>query len=225
VIGENQNPQAETWKVLAPCSMNCRISQSSSRRTLIISESRDSLGHSTMWGTADSTYTVIDASSSPPRVVRTCSQMAFYAENITDQFAYWGNYDRDDDLMVRFPFCDVEHYEELRMWGGRGTSGFVLDDETLLKIGYTLAGPVSAEVVRSDGQVKLSVKMSEHDFIDPYAVRTDEGHDRFAFMVNTELGAHPRLDIGGHFVARRVVVYSEFGQELAPGGDTPLQGC
>jgi hypothetical protein len=34
-------------------------------------------------------------------------------------------------------------------------------------------------------------------------------------MVNTERGAHPRLDIGGQLVARRVLVLDAIGKELA----------
>jgi len=207
---ENEyNKESPSWKTLAPCPRDCYISQSLSRRTLIVRVEPP------VGGPDHSTYTILDASSSPPRVVGTCSQMAFYARNITDKFAYWGNYDRDDNLMVRFPFCDVEHYQELSKWGGRGTSGFVLNDETLLKIGYTSAGPVEAQVIGPNGQLKFSLKMPKNDAIYPYDVASDERNDRFAFMVNTIRGQHPRLDIGGHLVARRAVVYSDSGQELA----------
>lgn len=118
LIEENQDSQTLAWKVLASCSINCWIHESPSRRTLIISESRDGLGHSTIWHTADSSYAIIDLSLPAPLVLQTCSQMALYAEKITDKFAYWPSYDRDDNLTVRFPFCDVDHPQELPL--GRG---------------------------------------------------------------------------------------------------------
>ncbi len=192
------------WRPLAPCPENCFVGQSFSSRTLIL---RVFVGDPHR-----STYTILDASSSPPRIVQTCSQMA--SMQITDKFAYRSSYDRDDDLAVRFPFCDVEHYEDFPKLG-RGGIRYPVNDETFLKIGFTLNGPVSAELVGVDGQVKFSVKVPKHDSIQPNKIMIDERYDRFAFMVNTERGAHPRLDIGGHLVARRVVVYGDGGKELA----------
>ena len=44
---------------------------------------------------------------------------------------------------------------------------------------------------------------------------SDEQGDRFAFIVETWHGGSWAFDISGKRVARRVVVYSEAGQELA----------
>lgn len=194
------NGQSGSWQTLAPCPDNCAITQSFSRQTLI-------LRVNPLAGSRDaSAYTIVDASSSPPRIVRTCSQMA--SMQITDKFAYRMHYDRDDDLTVRFPFCEVDHYEDFPMWGRGG--GYVLNDDTLLKVGST-----GANLLGHDGRAKFSKEMPKHDSIDPYKIATDERYDRFAFMVNTERGAHPHLDIGGHLVARRVVVLDATGKELA----------
>jgi len=202
---ENQS-QAEAWQVLAACPENCSIRQSFSRRTLII-------GVRPPVGSRDAAivYTILDASSSPPRILRTCSQMA--SMQITDKFAYRGAYDRDDDLTVRFPFCDVEHYEDFPKWG-KGPP-YVLNDETILKMGGTQGGRFGVELVGADGRSKFSIEMPKHDSIDSSKVASDERYDRFAFMVDTEHGAHPNLDIGGHLVARRVVVLDATGKELA----------
>jgi hypothetical protein len=201
-FSEDRNQgQSGSWQLLAPCPETCSISQSFSLRTLI-------LRASPLVGGRDGTaYIILDASSSPPRVVRTCSQMA--SMQITDKFAYRTHYDRDDDLTVRFPFCEVEHYEDFPMWGRGG--GYVLNDDTLLKV-----GPTGAKLLGPDGQVKFSKEMAKHDWIiNTYKVATDERYDRFALMVNTEHGAHPSLDIGGHLVARHVLVLDATGKQLA----------
>lgn len=215
VIGETQNPQTLTWKTLAPCSMNCRISQSPSRRTLIISESQDSLGHSTMGHTAYSTYTVFDASSLPPRVVQTCSRMAFYAEKITDKFEYWDGSEGGEPFTRRFPFCDVDHPQELPLgWGG---ILFAPNDAAFLRLGV---GKRSSEVelIGSDGQIKFRHELPRHDVPLYYAgawATSDERGDRFAFVVETWRGGSRLLDISGNRAARRVVAYTETGQEIA----------
>jgi hypothetical protein len=163
--------QSGSWQVLAPCPETCFISQSFSRRTLI-------LGVKPPDGDPDRfAYTILDASSSPPHVVRTCSQVA--SMQITDKFAYRTHYDRDDDLTVRFPFCEVDHYEDFPLWG-RG-AGYVLNDDTLLKV-----GPTGAKLLGPDGQVKFSKEMPKNDSIAPNKIATDDGYDRFAFMANTE---------------------------------------
>jgi hypothetical protein len=158
-------------------------------------------------GRADrSTFTIVDASSSPPRATKTCSQMA--SMKITDQFSYRSNYDRDDDLTVRYPFCEVDHYEDFPMWGRGG--GYVLNDDTLLKI-----GPAGATLLGPDGQVRFSKKMPKHDYIDYFRIATDEHFDRFAFMVYTVRGEHRRLDISGNVRARRLLVLDQNGKEVA----------
>lgn len=81
----------------------------------------------------NSTYTVLDTSSFSPSVVQTCSRMAFYAEKVTDKFAYWPNYDRDNNRTVRFPFCELNNFEELPWTGGGGF--FPLNDDAFLLLG------------------------------------------------------------------------------------------
>ncbi len=133
---------------------------------------------------------------------------------ITDEFAYRLSYDKADYLTVRFPFCDVEHYEELPMWGRR-SFGHVLDDETLLKFGVTLHKPAKVELIGTDGQVKFSREMPKHDFINYAKIATDDRNHRFALMVNTDRGEHPSMDITGHLVARRVLVLNDAGEKVA----------
>jgi hypothetical protein len=200
-LSEDRNQeQSGSWQLLAPCPEACFIGQSFSRRTLFLRVEPSPGDRSS------SNYIILDASSSPPRVVRTCSEMA--SMQITDKFAYRTNYDRDDDLTLRFPFCEVDHYEDFPMWGRGG--GYILNDDTLLKVGST-----GAKLLGPDGQVKFSKEVPKHDSIAPNKIATDDGYDRFAFMVNTEHGAHPSLDIGGHLVARHVLVLDATGKQLA----------
>ena len=208
--------ESATWRWLVPCSSNCRIHQSPSRRTLIISESKDSSGRSTRWSTSESTYTVFDTSSEP-RVLRTCTKMAAYGEKITDEFAYWPNYDRDDNRTVRFPFCDVDHLQELSLPGLGGF--FPLSDDAFLLLGAEFKNsPGEVKLVGSDGRVRFRHEMHKNDTPQYYAgfwATSDERGDRFAFTVDTWRGGSRSFDISGKLVARRIVVYSESGQELA----------
>jgi hypothetical protein len=203
-LKDGSNEQSGTWQPLVACPESCIISQSFSRRTLLVGV-HPIAGHGDV-----SAYTIVDASTFPPRVVRTCPAMA--SMMITDKFTYRVEYDRDDDLTVRYPFCDVEHYEDFPMWG---KGGYILNDEMLFKFGSVKGGRFTAQLVESEGQVKFSMEMPKHDSIDPYKIMTDDRHQRIAFMVNSESGAHPGLDIGGRLVARRVVVVDETGKLLA----------
>ena len=151
-----------TRRSLAPCSMNCRIYQSPSHRTLIIRESYDGLGHSSRWATNDSNYTVIDTSSEP-HVLRTCSQMAFWGEKITDDFAYWPKFEGRDEFTLRFPICDVDHSEELPCkWHGGGFFPFN-NDEFLLLGGEGNKSRGEFKLVRSDGTVKFRHETPKHE--------------------------------------------------------------
>jgi hypothetical protein len=197
---DGSHGESQSWQPVAPCPEHCSIRQSYSRRTLI-------LRVEPLVRVAElSTYAIIDAASSPPHVVRTCSQMA--SMNITDHFAYVTSYDRDDHLTVRFPFCKVDHYDEVPTWGRGG--GYVLNDETLLKVSTT-----AASLLGADGHVKFSKETPKGDWISPGKIVTDERNERFAFMVNTERGVHPHIDVSGHLVARRVLVLDQAGKDVA----------
>lgn len=128
---------------------------------------------------------------------------------ITDRFTYRTYYDEDDHLTVRYPFCEMEHYQELPGWG-RGGMGYVLNDETLLKI-----GPSLLKLVVADGRLKFYLQMPKHDYINYFELATDDALNRFAFEVYTVRGEHPNLDMGGHVVARRVLVLDETGRTVA----------
>jgi hypothetical protein len=190
------------WKTLASCSMNCEISQSSSRRTLIIRE---------LLGPDHYTYTVLDVSSSLPRVVQSCPSFAFYAEIITDQFAYQSSDNISTDVR-RWPFCDQEHGVELPL-DMRGGFLRALNDEALLLLG-TGKDSRGVELVAPDGQVKFRKEMAKHELVPGYWTRSDERGDRFAFTVETWQGGSRALDISGKRVASRVVVYTQTGQQL-----------
>lgn len=199
-LSENgSHGESQSWQPVAPCPEHCSIRQSYSWRTL-------ALRVEPLVGVAKlSTYAIIDTSSFPPHVVQTCSQMA--SMKITDHFAYVTSYE-NDDLTVRFPFCKVDHYDDFPMWGRGG--GYVLNDEALLKVSAT-----GARLLGADGHVTFSKKMPKRDWISPGKIATDERNERFAFMLNTERGAHPHLDISGRLVARRVLVLDRAGKDVA----------
>lgn len=200
-----------SWRPLAPCPNDCYIGSSFSRRTMILRTSEKPLDFD------NSTYTVLDTSSSSPSVVQTCSRMAFYAEKVTDKFAYWPNYDRDNNRTVRFPFCEVNNFQELPWTGGGGF--FPLNDDAFLLLGSDKDRRGVVKLVGWDGQVRFQHTMSDKDDVPQYYVgfwaTSDERGDRFAFTVDTWHGGSRFLDISGKLIARRIVVYDERGHELA----------
>ncbi len=204
------------WRSLIPCPVTCAITQSPSRQTLIIRESKDGLGNGTVWATNESTYTIIDTSSELP-LLRTCTKMAFYGEKITDKFAYWPDYDRDDDRTVRFPFCGVDNYQELPLT--HVGAFFPLSDDAFLLLGSDKDRRGVVKLVGQDGQIRFQHTMSEKNEVPQYYVgfwaTSDERGDRFAFTVDTWRGGSRFFDISGKLFARRIVVYDEKGRELA----------
>ncbi len=199
------------WRPLAPCPSDCYVGFSFSRRTIILRTSKEPFDFDHL------TYTVLDTSSSFPLVVQTCSRMAFYAEKITDKFAYWPNYDRDDNRTVRFPFCDVNNFQELSWTGGGGF--FPLNDDAFLQLDSDKDRRGVVKLVGRDGQVRFQHTMSEKNEVPQYYIgfwaTSDERGDRFAFTVDTWRGGSRFFDISGKLVARRIVVYDESGHELA----------
>jgi hypothetical protein len=192
------------WKTVMPCSMNCVIMQSPSHRTLIVREFHDPSHH---------TFTVLDTSSAIPRIVESCSWPGFYSETITDRFGYYSTDGISSDAR-RWPLCDREHVTELPLDMRNGMIS-PLSDEAFLLLG-TAKDRRGVELVSSDGQLKFRAEMPKHDIVAPPVwASSDEQGDRFAFTVETWRGGSSFLDIGGKRVARRVVVYSETGQQLA----------
>jgi hypothetical protein len=191
------------WKILTSCSMDCWISQSPSRQTLIVRE---------LQGPGHYAYLVLDVSSSVPRVTQSCPWIASDAWRITDKYAY----DSTDGISVdarRWPLCDKEHDKELPL-DMRNGAIYPLSDDVLLLLG-TGKERRGVELVSADGQEKLRQAMPKHDIVINEPARSDECGDRFAFTVETWLGGSHALDISGKRVARRVVAYSDNGQQLA----------
>ena len=207
---EQSRENAEDWQPLAPCPWYCSIHQSPSRRTLILRTPDEPDP-----GTSNSTYTILDTGSSLPHVAQTCSQMAFGGYIVTDRFAYWGGAEGHERFVRRYRFCDMEHPEELPL--GWGTL-YALGDDVFLLLGADKDMRGSVKLVSADGQVRFHHEMATGvvplDFPGARAV-SDEIGDRFAFIVSTWHGGSHSLDISGKKTDRRVVVYSEVGQELA----------
>jgi hypothetical protein len=192
------------WKTLASCSMNCIIMQSPSHRTLIVREFQDPGHH---------TFTLLDTSSTIPRTMKSCPWNGFYSEIITDRFGYYSTDGISTDARRR-PLCDQEHETELPL-GMRNGMISPLSDEAFLLLG-TAKDRRGVELVSADGHVKFRREMPKHDIVPPPIwASSDEQGDRFAFTVETWRGGSSFLDIGGKRVARRVVVYSGTGRQLA----------
>jgi hypothetical protein len=143
--------------------------------------------------------------------------MAFYAEKITDKFAYWNGSEGRERFTRRFPFCDVEHPQELSWTGGGGF--FPLSDDVFLRLGTDKDSRGVVKLVGPDGRVKFQHAMPKKNDVPQYYVgfwaTSDERGYRFAFTVDTWRGGSRFFDISGKLVARRIVVYDERGHELA----------
>jgi hypothetical protein len=195
------------WRSLVSCPRNCSISQSPSRRTLTVSTYSKEMSDRE-YDHGIHTNTMLDASSTPPRVVQNCP----HSEGIiTDKFSFQSSDNISTDVR-RWPLCDQEHGSELPL-DMRGGSVSALNDEALLLLG-TGKDSRGIYLVSPDGQIKFHHEMPKHDVVTD-RVRSDEHGERFGITVQTWGGGVPALDIGGKVVGFRVVVYSETGQELA----------
>ena len=203
----NQSP---IWQVLAPCPSSCHLSQSPSRDTLIVRGPRES-GHFS--------YVILDTTSPVPHAARTCLWIALEAQTITDKFAYQSTDGIRFDAR-RWPLCEREHDTELTLDMRNGMIR-PLSDEVFLLLG-TGKERRGVELVAADGQLKFQHEMPKHDIVAPETIRTDERGNRFAFTVETWRGGSKALDISGKIVSRRVVVFSESGEQLASVQVNPL---
>ena len=200
-----------SWRTLAPCPIDCYISGSFTRRTLVLRTSEKPFSFDNL------TYTILDTASFPPQIVQTCSRMADYAEKITDKFAYWNGSEGRERFTRRFSFCDMDHPQELPWIGGGGF--FALNDDTFLLLGSDRNSRGTVKLSGADGRVKFRHEMSKKNEVPGFNVgfraTSDERGDRFAFTVDTWRGGSRFLDVSGKLIARRVVVYNDAGQELA----------
>jgi hypothetical protein len=202
------NSDTGVWKTLVPCSMGCKIMQSPSRRTLILRDSKERDHH---------TYIVLDTSSGAPPVVKDCTSSDSDGQAITDRFTYHSTDGIRTDAR-RWPLCDQKHETELPL-DMRNGAIHPLSDEALLLLGTPASKKDDpqggVDLVAPDGQLKFHQEMPKHDLVDSYWMTSDERGDRFAFSIQTWRGGSVFLDISGKMAARRVVVYTETGQELA----------
>jgi hypothetical protein len=91
-------------------------------------------------------------------------------------------------------------------------------DGALLLLGTGGMYRRGVDLVSQDGQLRFHHEMPKHDIVGGLVwppIRSDERGDRFAITVETWRGGSRALDISGKRVARRVVVYTETGQQLA----------
>jgi hypothetical protein len=205
------NPQGWVWKILAPCTARCRVTQSHSRHTLHL-YTED----------ADPPVTLIRLSQQP--VLQSCGKahqfiksaedsIQNYPQSITDEFAYFSV----DGDPYRWPHCDYEHRVELPLHiPGRW---MVLHNELFVFDSYSSrTGHTGVEVISSGGQVKFRTDMAKHESADSLwePIRASERGDRIAVHIRTLRGGNRTLDIGSHMTARRIAVYDvEAGKEVA----------
>jgi hypothetical protein len=199
-------------KTIAPCGWNCRITQSPSRRTLLLYD-------------VEPLLTLIDTSRLP--IVKRCAKPRYETDSITDNFAYFSEQTpRLEISTYRWPLCDYEHRAELPFQiRGRYT---VLNDQSFVANGDALVANAptkpdrdansNLEVISFDGHVKFRQHMPKHEHWDNFwvPIRSSERGDRIAVDILTTRGGNRTLDISSHVTARRIAVFDiEAGKELA----------
>lgn len=200
------------WKIIVPCAANCRVTQSPSRRTLLLYD-------------IDPPVTLIDTSLLP--TVKRCANPRYTTHLITDNFAYFTVVMPALDVFTyRWPLCDYEHRVEMPFpIRGRFT---VLNDQSFIAgadafVKNALTKPAkeahrSLVVISSDGHVKFRQGMGKHESWDDFwvPIRSSERGDRIAVDILTTRGGNQTLDISGHLMAHRIAVYDiERGKEIA----------
>jgi hypothetical protein len=204
------NPQGGVWKILAPCTAECRVEQSHSRHTLIL-----------FTGDTDPPVTLIRLSQQP--VLQNCGKahqfiksakdsIQNYPQSITDEFAYFAGSEEHEQFTYRWPHCDYEHRLELPL---RVAGRWMVLNDNLFILNRGHAG---VEVISPDGQVRFRTNVAKHESADSLwaPIRASERGNRIAVHILTLRGGNRTLDIGSHMTARRVAVYDpEAGKEVA----------
>jgi hypothetical protein len=201
LTGDDQTPtQQHIWKTLTECSWSsqqCVIEQSPTRRSLFVTKCLGSDANC-----EKRAFTLYDSSLSEPQVAKTCNRRG---GRTTDKFGYLSGWD-GGYFTRRYPLCDLERPEELPL---DDPVCAVLNDDLFVTAGMKKKR-WEVGVVTAHGDVKFRLQLPKHDS-PPLSIiyaKGDASGDRFAFVIDTLRGGSAALDIGGHLVARRVVVYS-----------------
>jgi hypothetical protein len=212
LTGDDQIPtQQRTWKSLTSCTWDpqyCRVSQSSTRRKLFVTRC---LGVAQRKVCEDPVTTVYDTSSSEPEVARTC---AGRGGSTTDNFAYLSGSYGTEHFTRRYRLCESDAPQELPV---EDSVSAVLNDDLFVVDHSNKKKRWEVGVVTANGDAKFRGQLQKNDMpsLAIVYVKGDASGDRFAIVIDTLRGGNAALDIGGHLVARRVVVYSsESGTEL-----------
>jgi len=212
--GDERNAQAGVWKILAPCIAGCRVEQSHSRHTLILSTEN-----------ADPPVTLIRLSQEP--ALQSCGKphqyikshedfIQNYPQSITDDFAYFSGWHGLELFTYRWPHCDYEHHVEL---SANVDVRLALSNDLFVSTtnsGRTRHGGV--EVISSDGQMRFRWDLAKYESGDNFwePIRASDQGNRIAVHILTLRGGNQILDIGSHITARRIAVYDiEAGKEVA----------
>jgi hypothetical protein len=206
------------WKILAPCTAGCLVTQSRSRQTVHLYTEN-----------ADPPVTIIRLSQQPAlqrcgkasRLIKsTEDKIQNYPQLITDDFAYFAGMTGVLEVFTYpWPLCDYEHRLEMPLrvrgrWLALSDKLFVLTTYSGRK-GDTDEG---LEVISSDGRVTFHANLAKHESADSLwePIRASERGDRIAAHIRTLRGGNKTLDIGSLMTARRIAVYDiEAGKEVA----------
>lgn len=183
-----------SWKELASCPLRCQIFQSPSRRILLLNT----------WD-VDPPIEVIDASQLSN--VQRCEKLLYPIHSITDKFAYFsGENGAFEHFAYRWPICEWDRL--FSMPSQLRDLVTVLNDQLFIT-DPTPAGKLPASelvVVSLNGTVEFRKAISKHEQV-LGRIQSSETGSRFAVDIPTMRGQNLKLDIAGHFAARRIAVY------------------
>lgn len=182
------------WKAVSDCGRGCDIFQSASRRTLVRTEWRD----------REEIVEVLHDSGPPIQ----CTRLA--VQSISDDFAFYLGKPWFADTthgLFRSPLCSHESRSTVVESELRGRV------KALSEGALVVNGSNYFAVIDPEAHTRFARKLQKRE-VTGIEVRPDESGSRFALAITKYKGAVAALDIGGHPVARRVVVYdSVTGEE------------
>jgi hypothetical protein len=202
IENEESREKKQHWEPLVTCVKKCRLSQSPSRRILLVDDSAN-----------NPRLTFIDTSSSQARVTQHCwgPPSTYVTASFSDESAYGIEQRSSNPVIFRWPLCDYEHVSSFK-WSGMDFSIHALNDESIAIIQRNVV-----RVLSYDGKVKYELTMARGESPRSGNISVSEKGDRFAALIwRSGLTWVPSDPSEGHILGIRIAVYdSKNGKQVS----------